>query len=222
MSAPTKTQTQTAAESRENWWQPGASTSRAPDGLSVVLVQGSLEKCYVCWKTQLSVRTISSCQGVMGTHTWQQAAEALVVYAWEKGQEIAEGFALASWVMGMVSEWRIWAAGGEIHHETAQLESGNSAILMLDGFFMILWELGVIRHINQSSSLKLRQSEALMRWYQSSWGDTRYSPVYTGSICASRKTTPSQFGAKKINVIFEKSTWLLKSFRETDSFLCVV
>ena len=50
------------------------------------------------------MRAISSCLWVMGTHTWQQAAEESVVYAWAKGQEVAEGFSLASWVMGTASE----------------------------------------------------------------------------------------------------------------------
>jgi len=62
-----------------------------------------LEEHYVHWKT-LSMRAISSCLWVMGTHTWQQAAEESVVYAWAKGQEVAEGFSLASWVMGTASE----------------------------------------------------------------------------------------------------------------------
>lgn len=68
------------------------------------MVQELLEKRYVQCKTHLSVRTTSSCQRVTGTHTWQQAAGESVVYTWEKGQEIAESFSLASWVMGTVNE----------------------------------------------------------------------------------------------------------------------
>lgn len=48
-----------------------------------------------------SMRAISSCHWVTETGL---AAEELAVYTWGKGQEIAEGFSLVGWVMGMAGE----------------------------------------------------------------------------------------------------------------------
>lgn len=47
------------------------------------------------------MRAISSCHWVTETGL---AAEELAVYTWGKGQEIAEGFSLVGWVMGMAGE----------------------------------------------------------------------------------------------------------------------
>lgn len=90
---------------------------------------------------------------------------------WGNGQDIAEDFSLVSWVMRTVSEWWVQAAGREFHHETVQFREWELSNFNVGQVFMILWELGAIRHINQI--LKLRQCETLMPWDQSSWGDTR-------------------------------------------------
>lgn len=63
-----------------------------------------MEKHYIHWQTQMGMRIISCCQWVTGTRTWQQGAEESAVNVGQKGQEIGEGFSLACWAMGMVTE----------------------------------------------------------------------------------------------------------------------
>lgn len=69
-------------------------TSAKTAGCRVLEALRSLE----AW---LSMRAISSCHQVTETGL---AAEELAVYTWGKGQEIAEGFSLVGWVMGMAGE----------------------------------------------------------------------------------------------------------------------
>lgn len=112
MSALTKTQIQTAAESRENWWPPGESTSRPPDGLSfcagsrvLAEVLYSLEKPAECEDHQLlpvgygDTYLAAGSRGVGGVRVGERSGDCRGLCTCELGDGNSQ------WVMNM-SSWQ--------------------------------------------------------------------------------------------------------------------